>query len=271
MRKLLISVCALAILASLGCHISDYPVITDDRGDFSGVIRTGHRAYIMPTGQVATIWDDGSDELLTLVFQNQYGDQKLYTKNNFDPTASVLWVDQTYCDWRFLDCEIATSWNPAQGPDDIFDYDAFPDCPGYRSLSLLVSQGSRVGECGDGLFWNGDKQALFGEFAQLPTTTWRGGTAYVVNVNAGNTTVDLTAGNTTATVPIYGNFTAFITDDLNMAAPMTPNVRNELMWLRSFIGENGDTLNATINYGSLTGSIDLRIVAGGLNAAIDRF
>jgi hypothetical protein len=50
-----------------GCEITDYPVITDDRGGYSGIVRTGHKAYIMPSSQVATVYDDGSDETFSMV------------------------------------------------------------------------------------------------------------------------------------------------------------------------------------------------------------
>lgn len=136
MRKLIYGVLALALVAT-GCAITDYPVISDDRADYSGVIRTGHKAYIMGTSSVATIWDDGSDELFTMVYQNEYGDQKLYTFNNFDPTAAILFVDQTYCDWRYQGCELARATNP-QNPaiDDPFDYEA-----------SRIAQGSAVCLC----------------------------------------------------------------------------------------------------------------------------
>lgn len=268
MKKLLIATLAIAMLASVGCHVTDYPVITDTRGDFNGVIRTGHRAYVTPTSQIATIFSNGSDELLTLVFQNSAGDQKLYTKNNFDPTASVTFVAQTYCDWRFEECVIATSWNPASGPDDIFDFDGDANCLGYRSLSLLVSQGSRLGECGDGLF---ETQALLGEFSELPVSTWRGGTAYVVQINAGNTTVNMTSGGVTTELPIFGNFTIFINDELQTVVPVTPNARHELRQLQSWTAENGELMQAEVTYGSLVGTLELRVLADHIANNLNRF
>ncbi len=278
MKKLIYGALCLAIVASMGCAITDYPVITDDRGDFSGVIRTGHAAYITPTSAIASIYPDGSDELFTLVYQNSNGDQKLYTKNNFDFSASVLFMDQTYCDWRTESCEIARAWNPAQDNiDDPFDYEGpwnnqgWPDCSGTRSLSLLVAQGSRIGECGDAQFW-GDKQSLFAEFSDLSTTNWRGGVAYVVPVNSGNTTVTLTGANgVVATAPIYGNFTAFVTDKLQTVVAMTPNVRHELRWASNFLAENGNTLTAVVSYGDLTAEVEVGVVPEGLNYNLSRF
>lgn len=269
MKKLIIATAFLALIAMVGCHISNYPVIFDDRGDFSGVIRTGHRAYIQPTSQIATLWPDGSDELINMVFQSQNGDQKLFTKNNFDPTQSVLFVDQTYCDWRFETCVIAESWNPVSGPDEIFDYYWYTDCLGARSLSLLLSEGSRLGECGDGFAAN--MQALAGEFAELPTTTWRGGTAYVVGIHAGNTSIELQTDDYSGLMPIYGSFTGFLTEKFQFVLPVTPNLRPQLRYLQNYVAEHGNLLNANVSYNSLTASFELGVRPEGLATNLDRF
>lgn len=271
MRKLLVCLLAAGLLASVGCHVTDYPTITDSRDGFSGIIRTWHRAYITPTSQIATIWDDGTDELINLAYQNSNGDQTLDTKNNFDPTGAVTFVDQTYCDWRFFSCEIATSWNPRVGPDNIFDFEGDADCFGYRSLSLLVSQGSRLGECGDTLFWGNQKQELLGEFANLPVASFRGEPAYVVGINAGNTSIEFDFGGVNKTMPIYGQFTAFVDNKLRTAVPMTPNARLELAWLQSQVAEHGELVTGTVNYGSLSGSIEARIVLEGVTENLSRF
>lgn len=273
MRKLLVLALAAALLAAVGCHITDYPVITDDRGDFSGVIRTGHRAYVAPTSSVATIWSDGTDELINLVYQNQYGDQKLYTKNNFDPTGSVIFIDQTYCDWRFDDCEIAMSWNPVNGPDDVFDFDGYSDCAGYRSLSLLVSQGSRIGECGD--VWlssqPGDRgrnlQAVLDEFSMLPTTTFRGETAYVASLNYGNFAVNVGG----VEMPVVGQQTIFFTKDLDAVVPVGPNAILQLNWLADLVSERGEQQDVQLDYNNLSTTVDVRFLLSGLLDAGQRF
>jgi hypothetical protein len=266
MKKLLLSALVLA-LAAAGCAVTDYPVITDDRGSYSGVIRTGHKAYVVPTSQIATIWDDGSDELFSMVYQNQYGDQSLYTFNNFDFTASVLFLDQTYCDWRYTGCEIARAWNPANANlDEPFDYEFFPDCSGARSLSLLVSQSSRLAECGDKLPM-ADKQSLMGEFAALATTTWRGKVAYLLPINADTTSISLNGVN----APLYGQLTTFVTDDLNLVVPATPNVRHELRWLADYVAQNGNRANVTLTYGSISANIEMAFAAAGINYNLNRF
>lgn len=266
MKKLLFGVILLTLIAA-GCAVTDYPVITDDRGSFSGVIRTGHKAYIIPSGQAATTWTDGSDELFSLVYQNQYGDQKIYTFDNFDPTASVLFMDQTYCDWRYDGCEITRAWNPANPVmDSIFDYELFLDCAGARSLSLLVSYTSRIGECGDAMFM-ANKQAVYGEFANLATTSWRGGTAYVLPINGTNTSITLNAQQ----MPIYGQINGFVTDKLQLVIPMTPNTRHELRWLSSFAAENGKRATASITYNSMSAVVDLALSPDGINYNLARY
>ncbi len=264
MRKLLYAAFCLALIASLGCAITDYPIITDDRGDYSGIIRTGHKAYVTGTSQIALIYPDGSDELFSMVWQNAYGDQKLYTFNNYDPTATAIFMDQTYCDWRYDGCEIVRAWNPHQN-DDQFDFEFFEDCSGARSLSLLVAQGSRLGECGDGLF-RSDLQGLAGEFADLATTTWRGETAYVIPVNAANTTVALNG----IAAPVYGQFNGFVTEKLQVMVPMTPNVRHELKWLSRWIAENGDQATVTISYDSISADLNVKFAAEGIHYNADR-
>lgn len=270
MKKLLFGVLLLALVAT-GCAITDYPIITDDRGDFSGIIRTGHKAYIVPTAQAATSWEDGSDELFSMVYQNQYGDQKIYSFNNFDPTDSVMFMDQTYCDWRYDGCEVTRAWNPANpaADVDIFDYEFFENCSGARSLSMMASVGERVGECGDGFF--ADRQDLAAEFANLATTTWRGGTAYVVPMNSSNTTITLTSGANTSTMPLYGQFTGFITEKLQLIVPMTPNTRHDLRWLSGYVAENGRYANAAFTYGSLNATFNVAFAPNGINYNLNRY
>jgi hypothetical protein len=265
MRKLFYAALMIAaMVATVGCAITDYPMITDERGDYTGLIRTAHKAYIVPTSQVATIYDDGSDELFSMVYQNQYGDQTLYTFNNFDPTASALFLDQTYCDWRYEGCEIVRAWNPRQN-DEEFDYELFPDCSGARSLSLIVGQTERLGECGDTMFAD-DKQALHGVFADLDTTSWRGGSVYVVPMNNSNTTVNLTSmAGVTETAPIFGNFTGYITEDLNLMVPMTPNVKHELNWARQWAADHGNTATMSITYEDVTAEFGVTLRTEGLS------
>ncbi|MFN7966183.1 MAG: hypothetical protein U0V87_10900 [Acidobacteriota bacterium] len=268
MKRGLVGLVVLAALFPVSCAITNYPVITDDRGDFSGVIRTGHKAYIRPDpfGSVATVWSDGSEELFTMVSQNNYGDQVLYGFNNFDPTASVIFLDQTYCDWRYEGCEFLRAWNPHQDNiDDIFDYEYFPDCSGARSLSDLVSYSSRLGECGDGLF--AGNQDLAAEFANLATTTWRGGTAYIVPCNANTMSITLDG----TQLPIYGQVNSMLTPDLNFVSSITPNVRHSLRWLLNWTEQHGPITPATIRYGSFSMDVSIKFHEAGIRYNLSRF
>ncbi len=253
---------------ALGCALSEYPVITDDRGDYSGVIRTGHKAFVIsPIGTVAIVWDDGSDQFLWMVYQNSYGDQMLYTFNNFDPTASVIFVDTTYCDWRYESCEISRSFNPHQDNiDDPFDYELFPECDGARSLSMLIAGLSRAGECGDSVFAGG-RQDFAAEFAQLATSTWRGKPAYIVPVST--QTVSLSIGG--FDVPLYGQSTGLITDSMQMIVPMTPNARHTLRWMSAWAEQHPGPTEATLTYGSFSMSMPIKLRKAGIDYNISRF
>jgi hypothetical protein len=270
MRNVAYCLFAVALLAGFGCAITDYPVIVDDRGEYSGIVRTGHKAYIVPSAQVATIYDDGSDELFSMVYQNQYGDQTLYTFNNFDPTASALFLDQTYCDWRYEGCEIVRAWNPRQN-DDIFDREFFPDCSGARSFSVSVAYGSRIGECGDNIFQK-DPQAMARLFSNLDTTTWHGEPAYLVPLRPNNFWMTLTGPQgETDWVPIMGQYNLILTHDLNLIAPMTPNGRSQLQWFNNWITENGELATVWMAYEGVTGTVDVHFAQEGFQYNASRF
>lgn len=91
----------LIAVVSACCEIGNYPVIFDTRGGASGtveIVGMYDEAYIVPSFQVATIWNDGSDSTNSQVTQNWNGDQVINNYCNFDPTASLFFLDDTYCD-----------------------------------------------------------------------------------------------------------------------------------------------------------------------------
>lgn len=264
MKTLAYGLLVLALLASAGCAITDYPFVTDTRGGYTGLIRTAHKAYIIPSAQIATIYADGSDELFSLVYQNQYGDQRLYTFNNFDPTGATSFLDQTYCDWNFEDCEIVRAWNPRQNDVDPFDYEFFGDCSGARSLSLLLSVGSRIGECGDNLF-AGDPQARARLFAALQTTTWRGQLAYMIPLRPNNFWVHFTDPNGYREwMPIYGTYNLLLTEKQQIAMPMTPNSRHQINWINAWVADHGPSARVWMAYEGVQGWLDLNFRPEGL-------
>ncbi|MDQ7087119.1 MAG: hypothetical protein Q9Q13_04330 [Acidobacteriota bacterium] len=280
MRKTMYLVLAVGLLESLGCAITNYPVILDSRGPWADSVLDDQYdlAYIIPSSQVATIYSDGSDELYTRVAQDWKGDQWLYTYNNFDATGEVLFLDQTYCDPnRQTDCAIWTAWNadlpdayphgsahdPAGGPgnnvtDDPFDGTLNEDCSGARSLSLLLSMTSRVGECGSGLW--ADKQNAAFEFSLLETSTFRGRQVYELPIDSSIAAFTLTGQDgSVGQAPIFGRFTGYVDQDLRLAFPVTPNMKYQLRALQSWIDAHGSYVQVDVNYGSLAASFDLQV------------
>jgi hypothetical protein len=277
MKKLLL----IALLAafSLGCAITDYPVIFDTRGADANGVMTGQYdlAYIV-TSQVATIWDDGSDELFTLVSQDWKGDQWLKTYNNYDPSGIINFLDQTYCDPTFDSsfCAIATAWNPDlpnayphgdQGAgynnvDDVFDYVLDLNCNGARSLSLLVSYTSRYGECGSSVW--ADRQGAAYEFSLLEKVNFRGQSVYHIPVDSTVATFTVNG----ADLPIYGRFNMYMNDKLQVAFPVTPNARYQLNAIDRVIQRDGHFLDVNMTYGSLNANFKVNVTT--VQNALDR-
>jgi hypothetical protein len=260
------------VVITLGCVVSDYPIITDTRGDFSGVIRTGHKAHVAPSATVALIWADGSDELFTMVYQNSYGDQKLHQFNSFDPTASVIFVDQTYCDWRYEGCAVKVAWNPHHDNlNDSWDYDYFPDCSGSRSgASLLRALSSRVGECGDAGF-RADEQDLAALFAELIPGAFQYRPAYSGMLSAENTTITLHSRSDAATqIPIYGVHPHLVTDRLQAVLPVGLQVRHTLQWLIAAVDQNGAEATAMTQVGAVEVAVEVKLLKDRLRESLER-
>lgn len=282
MRKVMVFSFLAAVVLSLGCAVTNYPVIFDSRGaDGNAVAQSFYDpAYIIPSAQIATIWADGSDELFSEVTQSWTGDQWLYTYNNFDPTASVLFLDQTYCDPVFgQNCRIVTSWNPDlpdayphgdqsagyNNVDNIFDYIWDQNCQGSRSLSLLLSMGSRIGECGSGIM--ADKQGAAYEFSLLEKVNFRGVQYYHVPIDSSVASFSITGANgVTSEVPIFGRFNTYLDNKLHMAVPVTPNAAYEMRWLNNWVKSNGSYIDMNGTYGSLNFNIKASLY--GVNNAL---
>lgn len=257
---------ALLAACSLGCAITDYPVITDSRGADGDGVMTGQYdlAYIIPSSQVATIWDDGTDELFTLVSQNWGGDQWLKTYNNYDPTGAVQLLDQTYCDPNFDSnfCALATAWNPDLPDDDPFDYVYDENCSGLRSLYYLVSYTSRFGECGSGL--HADRQGFALEFSLLDKVKFRGENMYHVPIDS--TVASFTVNG--AEMPIYGRFNLYMNDKLQVAFPVTPNLRYQRNAIDRIVQRDGNVLDVNLTYGSLNANFKISVPT--VRNALDR-
>ncbi|MFN7967629.1 MAG: hypothetical protein U0V87_18290 [Acidobacteriota bacterium] len=136
----------------------------------------------------------------------------------------------------------------------------------------MLSFSSRIGECGDGQGLRGNIQNLSAEFANLATTTWRGGNAYVLPLTAENTTIDLTsARGARSMLPLYGRSTGLITERLETVFPVGPNVRHSLRFLQNWVDENGKRATADVRYGSVNATFSIAFVPDGLTYNLSRF
>jgi hypothetical protein len=278
MKKLLLI--ALLAAISLGCAVTDYPVIFDDRGaDDDGVMTGQYDLAFIITSQVATIWDDGTDELFTLVSQDWKGDQWLKTYNNYDASGLINFLDQTYCDPTRDSsfCAISVAWNPDlpnayphgdQGAgynnvDNPFDYVLDLNCNGARSLSLLVSYTSRYfGECGSSVW--ADRQGAAYEFSLLDKVNFRGQSVYHIPVNS--TVASFTVNG--SEMPIYGQFNLYMNDRLQVAFPVTPNARYQLNAIDRVVQRDGHFLDVNMTYGSLNANFKVNVTT--VQNALDR-
>jgi hypothetical protein len=251
MRKLAYAAFAAVLALSLGCAITDYPVIFDDRGpDCSQVMDSFYDKALIDTGsQVATLWSNGSDNLFTQVVQDWKGDQWLYTYNNFDPTLDVLFYNNTYCDpIRLTDCAVTTAWNPDPTftvTDNWFDYTFDTSCSGAKSLSLLVAYLARARECGSA--FQKDPQGFAAEFALLSKVNWHGSEWYHAPIDRTNTDVTFNGD----LQRIFGRYDLYINDDFNVALQMTANARYQLRAFQNYVDQNGHEIEVNVNYGSL--------------------
>jgi hypothetical protein len=52
---------------------------------------------------------------------------------------------------------------------------------------------------------------------------------------------------------------------------MVPNLRHNMQWLSNFVGQNGDRVGLSVQYGSLSGDIQVRFAEEGINYNLSRF
>jgi hypothetical protein len=147
MKKLYLAFIAVLAL-SMGCAITNYPVITDTEGDSAGfIVNTNGKAVIVPTSQVITLFPDMNVELFSMVDQKANGDQTIGTYSNIS-YGSPKFMDFVYCNPDWTGCWVTQADNPLVGDASIFDYTWNQNCDGAGALSLLVSFGARTQECG---------------------------------------------------------------------------------------------------------------------------
>jgi hypothetical protein len=175
MRNLLYALFCVVLVLGVGCAVTDYETITDnqqflktkdcddDKSSCVGpgpgaVVDTKGKAWIKPSGQVALIWSDGTDNLLWFVDQKDDGARKIYTYNHFAPNDTYpTFVAGLFCDPNYKGCAVwkaedSATCDPAEGGcvfNAQFDGKANVNCLGYRSLTSLLATTRYYGECGN--------------------------------------------------------------------------------------------------------------------------
>jgi len=153
MRSVQIATFLISLAAGFGCAITDYKLpITDDdgfRGSSSGdgpLVDTHGKAKIYESSQIATLWPDGSDELINFIDQKADSTATLTTYNNHSTGVEPTYHTNLYCNTGWSGCAIFTA--PDVNDENLFDGRLNTSCAGARSLSLLISTGRYYGECG---------------------------------------------------------------------------------------------------------------------------
>ncbi len=275
MKTCIYSIFALFVVFGLGCAVTNYPVILDSSGPWGDSVMDSFydQAYIIPTSQIATLYPDGTDELYTTVVQDNRADQWLYTYNNFDPSGVNWFVDQTYCDpTRQSNCAIVTAWNPdlpevyphgdqTNTKDDPFDHTLDKSCSGARSLSMMISDKARIGECGSGIM--ADPQATAYEFSLLERGEFRGRAVYALPLDSSVASFVLTSfdNGVSEELPIYGRFMAYLDEKLRLAIPVTPTMDYQRQALNRFISRHGNRLQIDLTYGALSARYEVEVQA----------
>lgn len=181
MKKLLYLGFCLVLSMGVGCAITDYETITDntqfvnalfsDKDIAQGkapedgfTVDTNGQAHIIETSQIATIWPDGTDELLVFVDQAANGDRALNTYNNFNTADQSTFHDDLFCNPDWAGCAVwaandsgtlAAAGGGGFGNPQ-FDGVGDENCLGFRSLSLLAATSRYGGECGNVIFGDTD-------------------------------------------------------------------------------------------------------------------
>lgn len=162
----------LVSLVGLGCHITDYPVITDSEGDSQGfMVNTNGKALLTyaPESQVITLWPDQNEELFSMVDQKANGDQVISSYTNVS-YGDPKFVGNIYCNPDWTGCAFEVSQNPNDPGDDPFSVDFFNySCRGIRSECVWVAYDERLGECGRGLFDRSPVEAIADWMASMTT------------------------------------------------------------------------------------------------------
>lgn len=211
MRKLFYLGFCLVLVSSVGCVLTNYELITDNdqvaNGQGTGVVNTNGKAHIRESSQIATIWPEGTEELIWFVDQKSNGDRTLTTYNNFSTGVDPIFHDDLYCSPEWQGCAVLTALDPQVG-DDPYDYTINWHCEGARSLSGLVNTTRYYGECGRARMPLADRVALL-NMGAVGTAFGREGLFYSLDPSNVTVTLDNGAG-LVRTLPITGEARAFV-------------------------------------------------------------
>jgi hypothetical protein len=206
---------------SMGCVVSDYPLITDTQGDSANfVVNTNGSAVMNATGsQVATLWPDANEELYAFIDQGFDGVRSITNHVNRSFGSPTKFLDYTYCNPDFTGCSVFNSTDDG-GP--LFDdYVVKPNCPGYRSASLIVGYTGRLQECGRSVVGSQigleGLATLYNEFVAVGNGTYR------IVANRSNLRVQGESPlGSLHTLPIYGAHPIDFTLDKGIAYQVGP-------------------------------------------------
>lgn len=234
MRKALYLAFIAAVALSVGCHITQYPVITDRDGGATYIVNTNGNANIASTyTQAAVGFNDKWFELYSGVDQDFGGNQTLTTYANTQPLA----IDYTFIDWLYCTpdkggCWVAKSNTTPSTPFPTFDYTWNTSCEGSGALSLLIAFSARVGECGRLV---GNKLSLMDRIemlnGMLTPGTIMGIDATLIRFTRTNTRVavsDVNTGQFLGYVPITGVITGGLDGEGRFISVLTSNMKSTM-------------------------------------------
>ena len=254
---------AASMLTGFGCALTNYDLITDN--NVSGPVNTVGNAHVNQSSQIASIYPDGTDNLIWYVDQKANGDQKLSTVNfHANYPAENPFVDQLYCTPDWSGCKVVTANNPGVEDGQDFDYNANPSCTGYRSLSLLVSTTRYYGECGRAQTTNRATQMLTLANGMTPVEV-NGKTWLHSNLSALNTSLVLNNRNGSlyalpiiSQIGVTANF-ARRQVMLDLTNPNTGNLaQNAINWSKA---HPGPSIGATLTIDGVSRTLDTKLTA----------
>jgi hypothetical protein len=118
---------------------------------------------------------------------------------------------------------------------------------------------SRVGECGSGVW--ADKQGLFGELSELTRTTFLDRPVYALPIDDLIASFELRAADgSITTMPIYGQFAAYLDEKWRMLLPVSANARYQLRWVLEWAETHGPTAEVAMTYGDLKAPYNVKFV-----------